>query len=45
MIADNMHLQVDEDGNNTHIMDSIVYCRKDSNTVDKADIRLCTKSG
>ena len=39
------HSQVDEDGWNNHILDSIVDYKKDSNAVYKTDARLCTKSG
>ena len=37
--------QVDEDGCNTQILDSIVDYKNDSNAVDKSDMRLRTKSG
>ena len=45
VIAENMYSQVDENGCNTQILDSIVDYRKDSNAVDKSDMRLRTKSG
>ena len=40
-----MYSQVDKYGRNIQIVDSIVDYRKDSNSVDKADARLRTKSG
>ena len=45
VIVENMHSQVDEDGCNAQILDYIVDYRKDSNAVDKSDVRLRTKSG
>ena len=45
VIADNIHSQVDEDGRNIQILDSIVDCRKDRNTVDNTDAHLRVKSG
>ena len=45
VIAENMYSQVDENGCNTQMFDSIVDYRKDSNAVDKSDTRLRTKSG
>ena len=44
-IAENMHSQVREDGCYTQILDSIVDYRKDSNSVDKSNMRLRTNSG
>ena len=44
VIAENVCSQVDEDGSNTQILDSIVDCRKDSNAFDKAYTRLRAKS-
>ena len=44
-IAENMYSQVDEDGNNIQILDSIVDCKTESNAVDKVDTCLRTKSG
>ena len=43
-IAENTQSQADEDGHNIQIMDSIVYCREDSNVFDKTDVLLITKS-
>ena len=40
-----MYSQVDENGCNTQMFDSIVDYRKDSNAVDKSDMRIRTKSG
>ena len=37
--------QFDDDGHAMQIIDAIVDCKKDSNAVDKADMRLRTKSG
>ena len=45
IIAENMCSQVDEDGCNTQILDSIVDYRNDSNVFDKDDMCLRTKSG
>ena len=39
-----MFSQVDEDGCNAQMFDSIVVCRKDDNTIDKSNVRLRTKS-
>ena len=40
VIAENMHSQVDEDGCNAQILDSIVDYRKDRNLFDKSDMLL-----
>ena len=45
VIAENMYSQVDENGCNAQMFDSIVDYRKDSNAVDKSDMHLRTKSG
>ena len=42
-IAKNICSQVDKDGCNKQILDSIVDYRKDSNSVDKSNMRICTK--
>ena len=44
VIAENIHSQLNEDGRNIQILDSILDHRKDSN-FDKTDVRLRTKSG
>ena len=44
VIAKNIHSQVDEELRNIKMLDSVVCCRKDRNTVDKANMLLCTKS-
>ena len=44
VIDENIHAQVDEYGHAMQIMDAIVRHRKHSNTVDKADAHLRTKS-
>ena len=36
--------QADDDDHNTQILDSIIDCRKEINAVDKADLRLITRS-
>ena len=45
MIAENMFAQVDDDGHDARILDSILDCRKDSNRVEKSGISLRTKIG
>ena len=45
VIAENMYSQVDEDGHQTQIMDSLVDYRKDNTAIDKADMYVHTKSG
>ena len=45
VIAENMCSQVDEDGCNDQILDSIVDHRKCRSVVDKSAMRICTKSG
>ena len=45
VIAENMHSQVDEDGRNIQILDSIVDYRKDTNALHKTDARTRTKRG
>ena len=44
-LAENMHLQEDEDGHKMQVLDYIVDCRKYSDVVDKADMWLHAKSG
>ena len=44
VIAKNVYSQVDEDGYNARILDSIADCRKCSNVVDESDMCLRTKS-
>ena len=44
VIAEKTHSQVDEDGRNIKILDSIVDYGKDRNSVDKTDTRLLAKS-
>ena len=44
VIAENIHSQADENGRNTKILDSIFDHRKCSDAIDKADMRLRTKS-
>ena len=43
VIAENMNSQVDEDGRNVQILDSIFDYRKDRNLFHKTDERLRTK--
>ncbi len=41
----NMYAQVDEDGYQHRILDSIIDCRKDESAVDTDDLYVKTKSG
>ena len=45
VIAENMYPQVDDDSHATQILYAIVDYRKDRNAVNKADMRVSTKSG
>ena len=45
VVAENMHAQADNDVHAMQILDAIVKHRKDANVVDKADMRVRTKSG
>ena len=45
VIAENMYSQVDGDGHQAQIMDSLVDYRKDNTAIDKADMYIHTKSG
>ena len=45
VMSENMCSQVDGDGYNMKILDSIVDYRKDSDAVDKAGMRFWTKIG
>ena len=44
-MAENMHDQVDDDGNDVKIMDAIVDYKKNSNVVDKPCMCVRIKSG
>ena len=45
VVAEKMHAQADDDRYSIQILDTKVDFRKDSNTIDKVEMRLRTKNG